>query len=454
MKSPQTILKSVAIALVLSSSAAAMAQSTPAPKTWYVSSKASPTNRDGKSWNTAWTELDQINWAVIKPGDTIKIDGGTDNNPGRYNRTLKIGASGTSSMPITIMSADEPGRDGPVILSTNTLPRAQTGIDIGNYRDIRIIGRPKPYYADKSFRIVGFPGEGIKQGPASTFVRLKHLEISGNGYDQGTQQPIAGGAGLRLEGGVSCDNLTLRQNLTQVVIRPSSTGYNPSFSRCLLYTDNYAWPYTAVYNADGVRIEDAPKQGSRGYSFHSCVFGPGLSTAIDCSQKGASLYIHDALFLNPKTTNVKRLIAPGNFNSLTMRHVTSYMAPLNYEKKPHSQFTFIVEPQRDSIANSIFWGGIMDFQGSGVQKFAVARNFQFKTSGNTLEISPTQEDPKFVTDMARLDQSITNAPHYSHYYSRITDYSLKSDSPARSVPSGSGITSVQSFITTMLQAPQ
>src|SRR5437762_261198 len=28
-------------------------------------------NGDGLSWATAWNELDQINWSVIQPGDTI-----------------------------------------------------------------------------------------------------------------------------------------------------------------------------------------------------------------------------------------------------------------------------------------------------------------------------------------------------------------------------------------------
>jgi hypothetical protein len=33
-------------------------------------------NTDGRSWDTAWNELDQIRWEKVNPGDTILIDGG------------------------------------------------------------------------------------------------------------------------------------------------------------------------------------------------------------------------------------------------------------------------------------------------------------------------------------------------------------------------------------------
>src|SRR5689334_13107458 len=42
---------------------------------WYVSPSGS--NADGKTWATAWKELDQIDWSVVKPADRIEIDAGT-----------------------------------------------------------------------------------------------------------------------------------------------------------------------------------------------------------------------------------------------------------------------------------------------------------------------------------------------------------------------------------------
>src|SRR6266568_2210939 len=45
------------------------------PTTYYVSKNGSDSG--GTSWATAWNELNQINWSVINPGDTITIDGGS-----------------------------------------------------------------------------------------------------------------------------------------------------------------------------------------------------------------------------------------------------------------------------------------------------------------------------------------------------------------------------------------
>lgn len=41
--------------------------------TWFVSKNGN--NSDGRSWSTAWNELDRINWSLVRPGDTVLIDG-------------------------------------------------------------------------------------------------------------------------------------------------------------------------------------------------------------------------------------------------------------------------------------------------------------------------------------------------------------------------------------------
>src|SRR5439155_3597370 len=42
---------------------------------YYVS--RSGNNADGRSWATAWNELNQIKWNVVRAGDTISVDGGS-----------------------------------------------------------------------------------------------------------------------------------------------------------------------------------------------------------------------------------------------------------------------------------------------------------------------------------------------------------------------------------------
>jgi hypothetical protein len=70
---------------------------------------------DGKSWSTAWNELDQIDWGAIKPTDHIEIDGGT------YVTRLVPASGGTAEGRITLERSTEPGHDGKVTFDfTNT----------------------------------------------------------------------------------------------------------------------------------------------------------------------------------------------------------------------------------------------------------------------------------------------------------------------------------------------
>src|SRR5437762_3080102 len=58
--------------------------------TYYVSKNGN--NADGRSWATAWNELNQINWGVVQPGDSILLDGGSSQMT--YTTSLTVGKSG------------------------------------------------------------------------------------------------------------------------------------------------------------------------------------------------------------------------------------------------------------------------------------------------------------------------------------------------------------------------
>ena len=99
---------------------------------YYVSKTGN--NADGRSWATAWNELDQIDWSVIQPGDVILIDGGAIACPATcvnfpecvdysgdscgmvYNTPLVVNANGTQDNPITIKLASESGKNGTVVI--------------------------------------------------------------------------------------------------------------------------------------------------------------------------------------------------------------------------------------------------------------------------------------------------------------------------------------------------
>ncbi|MFK7802470.1 MAG: hypothetical protein AB8G95_12615 [Anaerolineae bacterium] len=78
---------------------------------YFVSRNGS--NGDGRSWASAWNELNQINWSVLQPGDTVFLDGGS--NSMTYRTTLKPAKSGTNNDPILIQLSSENGRDGQAI---------------------------------------------------------------------------------------------------------------------------------------------------------------------------------------------------------------------------------------------------------------------------------------------------------------------------------------------------
>src|SRR5690242_11633404 len=78
---------------------------TPTPKataasgaTWYVSKRGD--NSAGTSWASAWNELNQVDWTLVQPGDTVLLDGGASGMT--YTTKLSIQKSGTAGAPITI----------------------------------------------------------------------------------------------------------------------------------------------------------------------------------------------------------------------------------------------------------------------------------------------------------------------------------------------------------------
>jgi hypothetical protein len=80
---------------------------------WYVSRSGS--NADGRSWASAWNELDQIKWSAVQPGDKIEVEGGT------YSQRLIPIKGGTNAGRITLERSTAPGHDGKVTIDyTNT----------------------------------------------------------------------------------------------------------------------------------------------------------------------------------------------------------------------------------------------------------------------------------------------------------------------------------------------
>lgn len=81
--------------------------------TYYVDRSVSASG-NGTSWGQAWRAFSAIEWARIKPGDTIYISGGS--NGRTYGETLTPLVSGQSGKPVIIARAMDAGHDGPVTI--------------------------------------------------------------------------------------------------------------------------------------------------------------------------------------------------------------------------------------------------------------------------------------------------------------------------------------------------
>jgi hypothetical protein len=156
---------------------------------WFVSRTGD--NSDGRSWATAWNELNQITWPLVQPGHTIALDGGATQlsypygydyvnhataQPALsgamvYTTTLKPTASGTSYADITIRASREPGRDGTIVIfggRYSMLPEAGStgyvqlgtgrsgyGIDLRTCQNVVIDGLRR-----SGIMVYGFGGDG------------------------------------------------------------------------------------------------------------------------------------------------------------------------------------------------------------------------------------------------------------------------------------------------------
>jgi hypothetical protein len=416
------------------------------PTTHYVSKNVS-TSGDGSTWNSAWKELANINWSTIKPGDTIKIDGGPAGNSLGYATTLTVGADGIAGSPIKIESSDESGRNGQVLITAqyNGTSGYRNGIDIGDHKFITISGKAGTYPGNcpKSIRVNGFLYNGIVTGPGSESVTLNNIVIDYNGIGSASQGQS--GCGLKLGGKQhTCNRLVLFDNSLNVDVYANVGGYGPTFNNCWIWNQGIT---SRCYYTDGVHVNNAYVGGFSWFYFNNCVMGPGLSTAITFSQKNGGLSTNNCLFINPRLTNIKKTITTfpdANYSMISVSRNTSFLTPQAYDGQGHSCLDF-VEGQ-DSSYNSVFQGGAVNVVGTKSLGF---NNFQNSTTGNTILISPNQTDLQFVNGVAGYPNNVPVGTLQTLLYPTVTalvnaDFTLQSSSPAAG--KGSTITSVTNLL--------
>ncbi len=355
--------------------------STVGGKTYYISKNGN--NSDGRSWSTAWNELDQIKWTNIQPGDMILLDGGSSNMV--YTETLNIGKSGTQAAPITIRRTTEPGRNGKVVIFggrsiplpycgqptylNQTVGITQFGIDFGANSWVIIDGM-----SWDGVSIYGHNGAGVDFSHTSSNNTVRNVEVYDNGhaYQQrnGTWQPDNHGDGVNLSG----SNLTFEQ---------------------MDIHDNG---------------DDAFEGGGRQASLPN-----GAGAVVN------NVTIRNTLFLN-KVINVMGYPSLKEHN-WTLDHVTVF--------SPGNAIALWIEGSGHSVTNSIFYGGQILLP-DGLA--ASSGNCQWNTSHNTTALVGQTLDPRLVTDVSTFNVTTPLAQIANAHFA------LQANSPCAG--KGSSITSV------------
>lgn len=420
--------------------------------TYYISKNGN--NADGTSWQTAWNELNQINWSVIQPGDTILLDGGTSNMT--YTTTLTIGKSGVQGAPITIERATDSGHNGKVILfggRSTPLPycgqptytyqpaTVQKGIVFGTNSWVNLDG-----LSWGGIAIYGFQYYGIDMSGNPSNDTVRNIEIYDNGtasQSNGVWNPNTNGHGVFLHG----SNLTFQQmnihDNADDAFDSADTVNNITISSSWLHETRESpleqgLPFNECVHQDGYQIYGGGV--SSGIVIQNSVLGPGLKEGVilgntpttinGTTYPGATVNnvtIKNTLFLN-KDINISGY-PQVNETGWIIDHDTV----ISHGNNQQSSAIFL-QGTNNTVTNSIFYGGT-SYLPDGLT--GVTGNCQWMTGGIPA-LGGQTVDPQFVTDIS------------SHNYntSLITlqnaDYSLRPSSPC--LGKGSAITSVAQFL--------
>lgn len=429
-----------------------------AGNTYYVSKNGN--NVDGKTWQSAWNELANINWTVIQPGDTIIVDGGTTNM--QYVSTLKPLKSGTATAPITIRMATENGRNGQIqifggrgtalpycgqtdyVYQTTNVRR--DGIDFGNVSYVTIDGTKW-----NGIQIYGHNYDGVWFNNTNSFDTLRNVEIFDNGtatQNSSTGQWTPDRPGIHPTG----SNLTFEQiNVHDNGQDGFQTGgplNNLTIRHSWMYNlrempGKVGTPFNDCNHRDGLQVYNGGDQVN--YLFEDSVFGPGLMQGILLGDFNSStsaptatvnnVTIRNSLFIYAGGTNIMAHpdTKPNNWD---LENNTIYN---QYDQNYHNALYF--EGANHQVNNSIVFGGKVQFP-DGLA--ASAGNCQYHTASDTASLAGITADPQFVTNVDNFQQvpslaTLANA-----------DFSLQSTSPC--LGKGSTMTSTAKLISTAISS--
>lgn len=419
--------------------------------THYVSKAGS--NADGKSWATAWNELNKINWSVVQPGDTVLLDGGAAEMI--YTTSLVVPKSGTSTAPITIKLASETGRNGKaVIFGGRSIPLPycdqtsytyQTsgvrmiGIDLGARAWIVVDGTKW-----RGITVYGHNQYGVSLSSGSNNITVRNVELYDNGsasQSNGTWE--ANQEGVRLSGtNVTFERAIVHDN-GQDAFQSGGGVANFTLRESWLYNErphptDAGFAFNHCRHPDGIQIYGGGVQS--GVTVDRSVLGPGFNQGVILGQSPSNgqtatinnVTLRNSLFINATGNNI---LGYPNVKEQNWRieNVTSFMTPRNPSGDSHN--ALFLEGTGHVVTNSIFHSGNVYLP----DRLASSQgNCQWATTGHTSYVAGQTSDPQFISNVAGLG----NTPSMATLIN--TNFALQPGSPCAG--KGSSITSVAQLL--------
>ena len=425
---------------------------------YYVSKNGN--NANGLSWASAWNELDQINWSVVRPGDTIQLDGGSQRMT--YTTTLAIGKSGTQTAPITIERATDAGHNGKVVLfGGRSTPLPYCGQLNYVYQASGVLNHGIVMNANSwviidggswdGMSIYGFNSHGVDMTSNPANDTLRNIEIYDNGsasQSGGRWRPETNGHGVYLNG----SNLTFEK---MDIHDNSDDEFDTGIGSINNITIRYSWlhitredptvsglPFNQCVHQDGYQIYSGGTQGR--ILFESDIVGPGLSegtilgntpNSVNSGATVNNVTIRNSLFLN-KVINIMGYPQVQE-SGWVLDHDTVFTPGIGLTASngvPGGSALFL-QGSNNTVTNSIFYGGLVYLPDGLV---GAANNCQWKMTGGAPAISGQTVDPKFVTDVSSFNVSTPLAAIAD------ADFALQPASPCKGL--GSSITSLNRLL--------
>jgi hypothetical protein len=321
--------------------------------TFYVSKGG--TNTNGRSWHTAWNELDQIRWEVINPGDTIVIGGD------EYHTQLDIEKSGAPGVPITITTTGEQvvldGRR-PVLpycgqMNYIAAPDgdADDAIDLENQNFIVIDGQ------NWSGIVIKNHVRGIKMREGAGNIIVRNVEIHDNGYAGGSASNRApDGPGVRLGGSDILFERVIIHDNGQDAFQAGWGVWNFTLRDSWLYNSRQhpAAPrkvFNYCSHTDGIQIYDGGVQGP--VVIENSIIGPSFTQGFIIGNSAIvdNVVIKNTLFVGNDNAGI--IISDGGRSSNWMlQNVTIVQDPIDERSG-----SLTMNGSNHHIRESLFWGG-------------------------------------------------------------------------------------------------